>query len=236
MNHDATPEIRRRNRLKNHFTITSNVLLFGYTALTDAEKVTYQAIDSFDWADDRGERKGYAYPSVETLARLRGVSSRSIFRHFDALERVGLLRREQRPGRPTLLWIEEPSAEESEQYLSTITMSPDTDVTPTPDSDVTPDKKDEEEARQNHVNAVESRRPSKEVRAKREWLAQEMLNVLGDAHSLGFYRRTAACEPEHRIFEAMSEVRLADREDRIIKSKGALFASLVRRKHHAVKE
>src|SRR3990172_9203492 len=100
--------VRRRNRLKHHYTLVSNVIIFGYRQLTDAEKLTYVAIDSFDWPDEKGERKGYAYPSVETLASLRGVDRRTIFRHLSSLEGAGLLKREARLGRPALLWIEEP--------------------------------------------------------------------------------------------------------------------------------
>ncbi len=228
--------IRRRNRLKDHFTLVSNVLIFGYPDLTDAEKLTYQAIDSFDWPDERGERKGCAYPSIERLASLRSVDRRTIFRHIDALETAKLVTREQRAGRPSLLWIEEPSEEESEQYLSTIAMGRDTNVTPTRDTDVTPYKKEEPE-KDKTVNAEQSSRRGKgerrkslsaEERAKREWLAQEILKVCGDKHSLGFYRGIAQRVPEHRVFKALSEVRLAARENRIRISRGALFASLIR--------
>ena len=60
--------IRRRNRLRHHYTLTSNVLLFGYKHLPDAAKLTYQVIDSFDWSDGAGLRKGFAYPSLGRLA------------------------------------------------------------------------------------------------------------------------------------------------------------------------
>jgi len=33
---------RRRNRLKRHFVITSNVLLFGYSQVSDSAKITFQ--------------------------------------------------------------------------------------------------------------------------------------------------------------------------------------------------
>ena len=65
---------RRRNRLKKHFVITSNVLLFGYSHLSDSAKITYQVIDSFDWQDGQGLRKGFAYPSVAHLAAIRSVA------------------------------------------------------------------------------------------------------------------------------------------------------------------
>lgn len=230
------PGIRRRNQLKHHYTLTSNVVIFGYRQLTDAEKITYQAIDSFDWPDSRGERKGYAYPSVETLASLRGVDRRSIFRHINSLEQAGLLKRETRAGRPTLLWIEEPSAEESDRYLSTISIGRDTDVTGRDDTDVTPYKKEEGEEDKT-VNDEQSslaerkrrQRLTGEQLAKREWLAGEMLKVLQDVHSLGFYRKVAETVPEHRVFEALSEVKLTARERRAHLNRGALFTSLLHR-------
>ncbi|MGQ9573353.1 MAG: hypothetical protein ACUVX1_02755 [Chloroflexota bacterium] len=72
---------RRRNRLKKHFVITSNVLLFGYPHASDAAKVTYQVIDSFDWQDGQGLRKGFAYPSVARLAALRCHPKCPLFPH-----------------------------------------------------------------------------------------------------------------------------------------------------------
>jgi hypothetical protein len=223
--------IRRRDRLKRHYTTVSNVIIFGYRELSDSEKLTYAAIDSFDWSDGEGLRKGYAFPSVETLATLRAADRRTIFRHFTALESVGLLTREQRPGRPTLLWIEDPSEEESARYLSTITPGRDTDVTPTHDTNVTPNKKEEPETDKT-VNGEQSswkgkgpRLPAEE-RAKREWLAQEILKVCGDVHSLGFYRKVAATVPEHHIFAGLSELRQAIRETRIRTNRGAFFSAL----------
>jgi DNA-binding MarR family transcriptional regulator len=224
--------IRRRNSLKHHYTVTSNVIIFGYRQLTDAEKLTYAAIDSFDWPDEKGERKGYAYPSLSTLARLRAVDERTIRRHLAALERADLLKREQRAGRPNLLWIEEPSVEESARYLSTIAIGPDTDVRGREDTDVRPYKKEEQETDKT-VNVEQSsskrkQRLSADQLAKREWLAGEILKELKDKSSLGFYRKVAQIVPQHRVFEALSEVRLASREGRIRASRGAYFTSLVR--------
>lgn len=227
MNKSDPPAIRRRNRLKHHFTMTSNVLLFGYATLTDAEKITYQIIDSFDWADGAGVRKGYAYPSEKRVAEARRLDERTIRRHFGALERAGLLTRELRPGQPSILWIEDPSTDESERYLSTVAIGPDTDVRDTPDAGVRPYKEDKGQGRQNLVNAGKER--SQKQRAKTDWLAGEMLRVLGDRHSLGFYRKVAHTLPAHKVFEALSEVRLADREGRVRTSKGALFVGLIRK-------
>lgn len=232
---EPQPSIRRRNRLTKHYTITSNVIIFGYRGkLTDAEKLTYQAIDSFDWPDGTGERKGYAYPSIATLAKRRGVSERSIQRHLEALENVGLLTREVRPGKPSYLWIEEPSSEEAEMYLSTIETRGDTDVTPTPDTDVTPYKKEEREE-DKPVNESQrlwkekGKEQSTEEHSKTEWIADHLASELRDPQSRAFYRRMAATVPEQLLFEALSETRIASRESRIRRSRGAYFTSLLAR-------
>ena len=227
------PSIRRRNRLTKHYTMTSNVLIFGYAGLEDSVKLTYQAIDSFDWPDQAGERKGYAYPSVPTLARLRGVSERTIQRHFESLEAAGLLKREYQLGKPALLWIEEPSKDEEEKYLSTIgRVRGDTYVTPPGDTDVTPYKKEERE-KDKHVNESQRlweqkgrrERLTDLERAKREWLANHMVEELGDPHSLGFYRRVAEELPGQRIFEMLSIVRSGVRSATTRRPR-ALFAYL----------
>jgi len=226
----ATPRPRRGPQ--SHYTVVSNVVIFGYHDLDDGAKLTYQAIDSFDWPNQAGERKGYAYPSVPTLARLRGVSERTVQRHLDALEAVGLVKREALTGKPCRLWIEEPSAAEREKYLSTIGASGDTDDTTTGDTDVTPYKKKERE-KDKPVNESQRLweqkgrvRLTELERAKREWLANHMVEQLGDPHSLGFYRKVAAMLPEYQVFEALSELR-AHLVRGTIRNRGALFTSLV---------
>jgi DNA-binding transcriptional ArsR family regulator len=251
--------IRRRNRLRHHYTITSNVLLFGYKHLSDAAKVTYQVIDSFDWSDSAGLRKGFAHPSLGRLAAIRGVDRRSIRRHLAQLETARLITREERPGRPSLLVIEDPSAGETQRYLATFAgRGSDSSVRPTPDKNVRPYKKEEREERQNIVNVDKSlleqergeRRPYEHIshtirelatslkarskgappeKAKREYLAQEMVRVLGDPHSLGCYRRIAERCPPPVIYEALGRVKEMAREGRIRKNRGALFAHLMLR-------
>lgn len=220
------PSIRHRNTLKRHYTMTSNVLIFGYKQLTDAVKLTYQAIDSFDWSDGGGKRKGYAFPSLSTLAELRGVDERTMRRHLSALESVNLLRRELRSGRPSLLWIEEPSKEECEAYLSTMTTGPDTDVRGRGDTDVRPiDEEAEKSETDKTVNAAKASKGN-QLEAKVEWLAHEMQSQLEDRQSQAWFRQIALTVPEQRIFEALSEVRQASR-DLKLRRKGALFTSLI---------
>lgn len=245
------PTIRRRNRLKHHYTTTSNVLLFGYRHVPDAAKLTYQVIDSFDWIDGAGLRKGYAYPAVKTLAEIRGVDERTIQRHLAQLEQVGLITRKDRPGRPSLLVIEDPSGVETQRYLAAFGQEErgDKSVTPTPDKSVTPHlEEDKEQERQISLTRVEKPsggeggyqpigelvrgrvaslkarlRAHPSAKAKREYLAQQMVDVLGDEHSLGMYRQIAERFPDHVIFQGLASVREAAKSGSIKRSRGALF-------------
>ena len=220
---------RRRNRLKKHFVITSNVLLFGYSHVSDSAKVTYQVIDSFDWQDGHGLRKGFAYPSVETLATIRSVTDRTIQRHIEELVETALLTKEERPGYTNLLYIEDVSDEEARRYEERFARG-DNNVTPPP-TKMSPEERQREERLNDVVqNATFSSKshqaPSDD---EREGLVHEMLSVLQDTESEGYYRRLAATVPKDTIFEALSLVKRAVHEGKIRKSRGALFVAIVKR-------
>jgi DNA-binding MarR family transcriptional regulator len=111
--------IRRRNRLKKHFVNVSNVLLYGYKKLSDAAKITYQVIEGFDWENkETGDSKGFVFPAIEAIARIRNSAKRTIFRHIQELEKVGLLSRVRQRNKPSILYIEEVSDEEANNYLN----------------------------------------------------------------------------------------------------------------------
>jgi hypothetical protein len=65
--------------------------------------------------------------------------------------------------------------------------------------------------------------------SEREALVYEMLSVLQDGESEGYYRRLAATVPKDIIFEALSLVRRAVREGKVRKTRGALFVAIVKR-------
>src|SRR5437588_11253988 len=109
---------KRRNVLDKHFVITSNVLLYGYKTLSAEAKITFQIINSYDWEDkETGESKGYVFPAIETLAEIRGTSTRTIYRHVEELIVCKLLTRQQRNHQSSYLFIEDISEEEKKQYL-----------------------------------------------------------------------------------------------------------------------
>ena len=221
---------RRRNRLKKHFVITSNVLLFAYPHVSDAAKVTYQVIDSFDWQDGQGLRKGFAYPSVARLAAIRNVTDRTIQRHVDELVDAGLLTKEERTGDTNILYIEDVSREEEERYAKTYVRG-DNNVTP-PVTKMSPEEIQTEERLNDVVGKQETllrREAHVASEGEREALVYEMLSVLQDAESEGYYRHLAATVPKEIIFEALSLVKRAAREGKVRKTRGALFVAIVKR-------
>lgn len=244
--------VRRRNRLRHHYTLTSNVLLFGYRRLSGGAKLTYQVIDSFDWGDSVGLRKGYAYPSVARLARASRVSDRTIQRHVGELIAAGLLTREERRGRTNVLYIEDVSEWETRRYAQEFAGG-DKNVT-LPPTKPSPKERRREERRTSLTRAKasegEGERDYEHIshaikeklstmrlgrgadppgKAKREYLAQEMVRALGDPHSLAYYRRVAERTPPHMIYEALGRVKEMAREGRVRQNRGALFVDLINR-------
>jgi hypothetical protein len=109
---------RRRNRLKKHFVNVSNVLLYCYAFVSDAAKITFQVIDGFDWeSKDTGESKGYVFPAIETIAKIRHTSVRTIQRHILELIKAQLLTRIRQRNKPSILYIEEVSDTEVQKYF-----------------------------------------------------------------------------------------------------------------------
>src|SRR3954452_7738738 len=109
---------RRRNRFKKHFVNVSNVLLYCYEFVSDAAKITFQVIDGFDWeSKETGESKGYVFPAVEMIAKIRHTSVRTIQRHILELIKAKLLTRIRQRNKPSILYIEEVSDEEVNKYF-----------------------------------------------------------------------------------------------------------------------
>jgi hypothetical protein len=252
--------VRHRNRMRHHYTTTSNVLLFGYKQLSDAAKITYQVVDSFDWEGERGLRKGYAYPAIQRIARARGLSVRAVQRHLAELETVGLLEREFRYHQTTLLFINDPSEAETKAYLASLTEQSDKNVTllvtRQSDKNVTQRNTNSPEENKNvNVEELNNRRGEPEAlgqivnryangydatrrrdlrqeeTARREYLASEMLALLGDEHSLGYYRKVASEYSPQVIFEVLGLVKELAQERLIRKTRGATFVALLRERH-----
>jgi hypothetical protein len=243
--------IRHRNPIGDRFVIVSRTVLFGYPGISDGAKLTYWVVYSHDWYGPGEEgRKGYVWPTIARIARLRHATERTIQRHLIELIQSGLLARVQRKGKPSILYIEEPSE---------TTIQPDND--PGGDEYVgggvtkmsPPSEEDEDKKNNNAVNEDEaiSQKPNQPDNRNRgwkslhlllpqrlaargehsqeEWLAQQILASTGDAYSLGCYRLIARKCDQELLFEALALLKEAKREKKVRRSQGALFLGIVRR-------
>jgi hypothetical protein len=245
-------ELRHRNPVAMDYVIVSRVILVGYPGLSDGAKLTYWVIYSHDWFEpSRGGRKGFAFPTIGRLARLRHTSERTIQRHLGELIAAHLITREERPGRPSLLYIEEPGSEEVARYLAE--QGGDTNVTPTPDRNVAPMLKQEKSKQDQSVNGDQEKhmevdadsqprplasigsllqqRPQPAPTGKHRvvWLAEQMADATGDRQDLGCYIAIAKRCPEPLVFQALSLLKEALRDGPVLRSKGGVFISTVRR-------
>jgi hypothetical protein len=297
---------KKRIRAKDQYINTSLVLLYCYPDLSDAAKVTYQIIDSFDWeSKGTGESKGYVFPSIDKLAQIRGTSKRTIFLHIQQLEKAQLLTRERRRNKPSILYIEDVSKKEYARYEETIlgkrVQKPEDQEEKKPAmptqkttqeystksrsakncssqkarevqkialayNDEIPQRKHNEINVNENLQKDEQKKPERKVsvmqgvgdilkrfdpvnkhsaqkpkiqkkpliklspneKAKRDYLAQEMADSLGDQKSLGAFRVIAQAVPEIIIRDYLASVKETWKEGKIKQSRGALFISMIR--------
>lgn len=217
---------RRRNKLKKRFVITDKVLLYGYPGLSDGAKVTYLVLDGFDWEDQDGLRKGFAFPSKAYLAEIRELDERTVQRHIQELEAAGLVTREGRSGQTNIYWLEDASEEEARRCKEKL-KGGDENASPGV-TEMSPETIRREERLNDVVETplFRARTPSEDEQG---YLLDEMLSTLGDVESEGYYRRLASTVPKDIIFEALSLVKRAVHEGKIRKSRGALFVAIVKR-------
>lgn len=188
----------RRNRLKKHFVNTSNILLYGYKTVSDAAKITYQVIDGFDWENTAtGDSKGFVFPAVQTLARIRSASARTIQRHIKELEKSLLLTRQRRRNKPSILFIEDVSEKETNHYITTFVEKTSVEQQPKASKKLRNDKnvvsrrtaettkmsfaymKEDEELKENKIVNEDKSKSGKGMEAIREVLAQHQLQKIG---------------------------------------------------------
>jgi hypothetical protein len=160
------------------------------------------------------------------LAEIRELDERTIQRHVQELEPAGLLTKEERPGQTNTLYIEDASEEEAQRYEERYARGDDS-VTP-PVTKMSPEEIRTEE-RLNDVVETPLFRARVAPDNQHGYLVDEMLSVLEDVESEGYYRRLAATVPKDIIFEALSLVKRAVHEGKIRKSRGALFVAIVKR-------
>lgn len=242
--------VRHRNPLAKDYVIVSRVVLMGYPQLSDGAKVTYWVIYSHDWYEaGRGGRKGYVYPTIGRLALLRHTTARTVQRHLAELIEAGLLTRELHRGKPSVLFIEEPSQEEAEHsrkdedeggdifvgggvtFLSPLQEDKEKQIKPVnAGKEAMMEKRSDGSGGLSPIKALLDSKQFRRKSVKRtDWLADQIVEATGDAKSRGCYMAIAGRCPESLVFEALSLLKEARRDGSIRKSRGALFVGIVRR-------
>lgn len=77
------------------------------------------------------------------------------------------------------------------------------------------------------LNNVNVATPVKERLIRTSDLADQMLEQLGDRHSMGFYRKVAQTMPEHLVHRALSETKEAKHGGQVVNA-GAYFTARIR--------
>jgi hypothetical protein len=248
-------QIRHRNPLARDYVVVSRVVLVGYPGVSDGAKLTYWVIYDFDWYQpDLGGRKGYAFPTIKRLAALRRTSDRTIQNHLSELIGAGLLTRELRPGKPSILYIEEPSGDEVRVYLGSRETHPGSEDFFGGGVQKSSPQKQHERKQDETVNGVQKKPREEQQGAMRErtmtsigsilrnrspqrsasqrrtdWLAEEMATAAADRPSLACYKLIARQCPEQLVFRAIALLNEARRDGTMLRSKGAFLVSTVRR-------
>jgi hypothetical protein len=164
--HQGEFVIQHRNPLGRGFLVVSRSLLYGYPSVSDSAKLTYWVIYDHDWnVPEQGGRKGYAYPTVARIARLRRTTDRTIQRHLTELIGVHLLTRDFRPGKANILYIEDPAA-----VLATMPDSSRGDKNVGGGVTKMSPHKQEEENQEKHINGNENQKFGEERRRGRSGL------------------------------------------------------------------
>lgn len=241
---------RHRSPISREYVIVSRVILVGYPQLSDGAKLTYWVIYSHDWYEpSKKGRKGYVYPTIGRLAQLRHTTTRTIQRHLAELIQARLLTRVMRRGKPSILYIEEPSEAEIKHYRRRLPEGGDISVGG--GATLLSPQQEYEEKQINPINGVDKTLIEeggskdtdwKPIRAlldperlrrkpveSSEWVANQIAAQTGDPNSLGCYRIIAERCAQALVFEALSLLKEARRDGSIRMSRGALFVGIMRR-------
>jgi hypothetical protein len=237
---DHLPEPRRTvvirdpalRQFEGGFTAIPNRILEN-TDISLGARMTYAMLLKYAW------QKDFCWPAQERLGLDLGLKSRMIRYHLDELRKAELVDwKRQGLNRPNIYYILKlPDAPEpTEPDPRYPQRDPDRQYIATPDRQSTSAQErqpiaDKEHSKKNtnivNVNSIsEPLRPNPQTDA----LVLEMLDVLGDRHSTGLYRRIASTVPDQLIFEVLSETKYQAHTGKIRKTRGAFFTSELMRR------
>jgi hypothetical protein len=210
------------------FTQLPNAVL-KHPTLSFGAKVAYGVLLSYAWQDD------FCWPAQERLGQDMNCSVRQVRRLLVELKAAGSVYWQQQGlNRPNIYVLRSLSAWVPPNVLKnkerTDLSAPDRTWMSVQDRPYTSDKEYSLKKIQEDVN-VDLNDPirTEEDDGRLEALVLEMLDVLGDRHSAGFYRRVAGTVPSEVIFQLLSETKEKSARREIRSSRGAYFTDAVAR-------
>lgn len=224
------------------FTQIPNVVL-KHAGISFGAKVAFGVLLSYAWQDD------FCYPAQERLAADLNCSVRQVRRLLAELKDGRFIDwKQQGLNRPNVYYIlpksdwtpSKPPTNKDGTDLSSPerTESDRTNMSPPDRTSMaglersnTADKVDSGKNIKNvNVNEVSDLQEEEKKNLREEGLVFEMVDVLGDRHSTGFYRKVARTMPEDLIFEVLSETKYQSNMGRVQKTRGAMFTDLIKRR------
>jgi hypothetical protein len=196
-----------------------------------------------------GEVRNTCWPSQTELARAMGVSVdtiaralkgelASLFVRVEPRYRYDPIRKKKiRTSSIYHVAMDDPLLPEDEESLHALLAEVDVALpslhssTPLSADQDSSRKMREEEVHEEELNNVNDKKNlSDEEKGRGDYLAGELARQLEDEKSLAYYRSIVSKYPETVLFETLSIVKDVYRQGKVKKSRGALFADLVKRK------
>jgi len=208
------------------FTQLPNAVL-KHPTLSFGAKVAYGVLLSYAWQDD------FCWPAQQRLAADLSCSDRWVRKLLVELRSAGAIHwKQQGLNSPNVYYIRALAEWLPRDLLRhkdrNDPSGPDRKDTSAQDRKDTSDKEYPRKKIQEDVN-VDLNGPirTEEDDGRREALVLEMLDVLGDRHSSGFYRRVATTIPSEVIFKLLSDTKERAARREIRSSRGAYFTDAV---------
>ncbi len=215
-------------------------------------KVVYVALLDYAW------QKGSCFPGHATLARDLDVSHDTVERALAELKHYGLVNwRRLGLNKPNVYYLlrlnDNPNLQLIEREHAELRHPESAELRHQEPAELREEEYADEEypPKNTHVNAdanveweqgaqriagwktagslLSASQERQDATSRVDWLANEVLGLAGDAHSLACYRAIAARCPQELVFEARSIVKEARREGRVRQNRGAMFIGVVRR-------
>ena len=205
------------------------IAVLKHPDLSPAAKITYGILLSYAWQED------FCWPAQDRLAQDMSCSVRQVRRHLQELKEARAIKIDQRGlNRPNIYALEALNSWMPDNLLKnkdgTDLSGPDgTDPSGPDGTDPSDLERTDLSAKVYSENYIQNVNVTPSDQIRQDDLVLRMLDVGGDPHSTGFYRRVARVLPEPIISRAIAETRDQAATGHIRRSPGACLTHALTR-------